>query len=297
MKGLIVTNGYFSNEATRNQNSRLVEEFNKLSVTVDVIKSNDILTKLGDTSPIVYNNNGIILPLEKYDFVIYLNKDRYQAQMLEDAGYVLFNNAKAIVNCDDKMLTYQMLSNVVSVPKTISSPIMYSPEGDDKFLSMVERELGYPMIIKTVYGSMGKGVQKVDNFNKLKEVFTSLRMQPHIYQQVVGTTGEDLRITVIGGKAISCMKRKNDKDFRSNVELGGIGVNFTPTKNQIKLAEISAKTLNLDYAGVDILSDGFTDYVCEVNSNAFFKGTESATGVNVAGKYALHIINKLKNLG
>lgn len=297
MKGLIVTNGYFSNEATRNQNSRLVEEFNKLSVTVDVIKSNNILTKLGDTSPIVYNNNGIILPLEKYDFVIYLNKDRYQAQMLEDAGYVLFNNAKAIVNCDDKMLTYQMLSNVVSVPKTISSPIMYSPNDDDKFLSMVERELGYPMIIKTVYGSMGKGVQKVDNFNKLKEVFASLRMQPHIYQQVVGTTGEDLRITVIGGKAISCMKRKNDKDFRSNVELGGIGVNFTPTKNQIKLAEIAAKTLNLDYAGVDILSDGFTDYVCEVNSNAFFKGTESATGVNVAGKYALHIINKLKNLG
>lgn len=297
MKGLIVTNGYFSNEATRNQNSRLVEEFNKLSVTVDVIKSNDILTKLGDTSPIVYNNNGIILPLEKYDFVIYLNKDRYQAQMLEDAGYVLFNNAKAIVNCDDKMLTYQTLSNVVSVPKTISSPIMYSPNDDDKFLSMVESELGFPMIIKTVYGSMGKGVQKVDNFNNLKKVFTSLRMQPHIYQQVVGTTGEDLRITVIGGKAISCMKRKNDKDFRSNVELGGIGVNFTPTINQIKLAEISAKTLNLDYAGVDILSDGFTDYVCEVNSNAFFKGTESATGVNVAGKYALHIINKLKNLG
>ena len=90
------------------------------------------------------------------------------------------------------------------------------------------------------------------------------------------------------------MKRKNLNDFRSNVELGGVGVKHEPTKEQIALAENCAKILNLDYAGVDILSDGINDYVCEVNSNAFFKGSESATGVNIAKLYAMHVISKLK---
>lgn len=294
MKGLLVTNGYFSNEATCNQSSRLIEEFSKLFVEVDLLKSNDILTKIGDTSAIFYNKDGKLLPLPKYDFIIYLNKDRYQAELLESAGYKLFNPVDAIVNCDDKMLTYQKLVGKVSIPKTISSPIMYAPNQDDNFLKMVEKELSYPIIVKTVYGSMGRGVQKVDNFDGLKKAFTELRMYPHVYQQSVGTVGEDLRITVIGGKAVSCMKRKNVNDFRSNVELGGVGLNHVPTKNQIDLAEKSAKILNLDYAGVDILSNGVDDYVCEVNSNAFFKGSESATGVNIAKLYAMHIINKLK---
>ena len=294
MKGLLVTNGYFSNEATCNQSSRLIEEFSKLFVEVDLLKSNDILTKIGDTSTVFFSKDGKILPLPKYDFIIYLNKDRYQAEMLENAGYRLFNSVDAIVNCDDKMLTYQKLVGKVNIPKTISSPLMYAPNQDDNFLSMVEKELSYPIIVKTVYGSMGKGVQRVEDFNGLKTVFNALRMYPHVYQQSVGTVGEDLRITVIGGKAVSCMKRKNLNDFRSNVELGGVGVKHEPTKEQIALAENCAKILNLDYAGVDILSDGINDYVCEVNSNAFFKGSESATGANIAKLYAMHVISKLK---
>ena len=67
MKGLLVTNGYFSNEATCNQSSRLIEEFSKLFVEVDLLKSNDILTKIGDTSTVFFSNDGKILPLPKYD--------------------------------------------------------------------------------------------------------------------------------------------------------------------------------------------------------------------------------------
>jgi glutathione synthase/RimK-type ligase-like ATP-grasp enzyme len=37
-----------------------------------------------------------------------------------------------------------------------------------------------------------------------------------------------------------------------------------------------------------------TPILCEVNSNAFFKGFEKVTGINVAKKYAEFIIKDLK---
>ena len=41
-------------------------------------------------------------------------------------------------------------------------------------------------------------------------------------------------------------------------------------------------------------SDG-SPTVCEVNSNAFFKGFENVTKINVAKKYAEFILNDIKN--
>lgn len=295
MKGAIITNGYFFNAATINQTERLCEEFSKLLVEVSVYKANRILTTIGGNGGVkLVLDDGKITDFPKFDFIIYLNKDRYLAEALERAGYKLFNSCEAIVNCDDKMLTYLALGKEVNVPKTISSPIMYSPNDDEVFLKTVEAELGYPIIVKNVYGSMGRGIFKVENYFELKRAFDELKMLPHVYQQSVGKVGEDIRVMVIGGKAVSAMKRINKNDFRSNVELGGIGEKTILNKNQKTLAETAVKMLKLDYAGVDILSDGVTNYVCEVNSNAFFKGTEAVTGVNIARIYAEYIISMIK---
>ena len=121
-----------------------------------------------------------------------------------------------------------------------------------------------------------------------------MRLYPHLYQQFIGKGGEDYRVIVIGGKAVAAMKRKNDCDFRSNIEQGGVGINAEITSGLRFVAERAANALGLDYAGVDILSDGEELYLCEVNSNAFFSGIERATGINVAALYAEHIV---KNIG
>ena len=94
---------------------------------------------------------------------------------------------------------------------------------------------------------------------------------------------------VIGGKAVVGMLRKSKGDFRSNIELGGVGEKIQLPKAVIDLAEKVAKLLDLDYCGVDVLigEDGY--YICEVNSNAFFGGIENVTGVNVARAYAKYV--------
>ena len=97
---------------------------------------------------------------------------------------------------------------------------------------------------------------------------------------------------VIGGKSVAAMERvAQEGEFRSNVELGGKGRVITLSETYAETAEKAAQVLGLDYCGVDILETE-NGLICEVNSNAFFEGIESVTGVNVARAYAKHILGK-----
>ena len=89
------------------------------------------------------------------------------------------------------------------------------------------------------------------------------------------------------------MQRKSETDFRSNVELGGEGKIVDVPKEFIEVAENTAKVLNLDYCGIDLLyGKDCEPIVCEVNSNAFFGGIERVTGKNVAKAYAEYLLSK-----
>ena len=92
------------------------------------------------------------------------------------------------------------------------------------------------------------------------------------------------------------MCRQNTKDFRSNIEIGGIGKKAELKQNYIDICEKVAQILNLDYCGIDLLIDkNNTPLVCEVNSNAFFGMFEKITDINVAKIYAEYILASVKN--
>ena len=124
----------------------------------------------------------------------------------------------------------------------------------------------------------------------LRQLAGEWKLVPHLYQKRVGKRGEDLRVLVVGGKAVACMRRKNEADFRSNVELGGRGEPASPPASFLRAAERCAAVLGLDYCGVDVLDEKGEPYICEVNSNALFNEAERVTGVNVAGAYAEHML-------
>lgn len=289
MKGLVVINGYPRNEKFVRQGERIANALRAFGVETDVVKNGDIFA-------VIQTDGSSKLNVKDYDFAVYLDKDKYLGRALESEGVRLFNPMRAIELCDDKTLTAFALKDAgVRLAETIPAPLCYTPNAKVNvgFLKNVEKTLGFPMVIKSNYGSFGDGVQLVHGSAELVEIAQKLLYVPHAYQRFVSeSAGRDVRVVVIGGKAVAGMERIAKKgEFRSNIELGGEGKAIELTDECKRVAETVAKALQLAYCGVDLLQgkDGWV--VCEVNSNAFFEGLEKATGVDIAKEYAKHILS------
>lgn len=154
------------------------------------------------------------------------------------------------------------------------------------------------MVVKKSYGSFGAGVRLVHGIPELVKTAQEFLYEPHFYQRYIAqSAGKDIRVIVVGGKAVAAMERvAQTGEFRSNVELGGKGrlIDTALFENYAPTAELAAKWLGLDYCGVDLLETDEGAIVCEVNSNAFFEGIEGVTGINVAREYAKHILRTIR---
>ncbi|MDD3831349.1 MAG: RimK family alpha-L-glutamate ligase [Clostridia bacterium] len=287
-KALIIINAFACGEGQTNKISRLTEEFGVLGVTMDVRSNVDT---------VCISNNEIVTNFRGYDFVIYLDKDKHIAEMIERAGYTVFNSSQSLILSDDKMCTYITLANNgINIPKTIISPLNYSVEYDcQPFLDYVCSQLSFPIIVKQCFGSLGAQVWLINDRQQLESKYHLLRGLPHIYQQFISTSkGRDTRVILVNKKVVAYMQRYNANDFRSNIETGGQGSVCELPDSYRAMAEKCATILNMDYCGIDILSgENGRPVLCEVNGNAFFKGIESVTGINVASIYARHIYDTI----
>jgi RimK family alpha-L-glutamate ligase len=286
-KALILINAYMQLQSQFSQAERIKAELEKLGVKTDILRNDGFFARIEEGEICV------CLP-EKYDFCVYLDKDKYTLQMLEKSGVKLFNSYQAIEDCDDKMQTYIALSkHGVKMPKTLSGLLCYEPTEavKEETLARIEQNLAYPVIVKECFGSLGKGVFMARNRAELTCIAERVKCKPHLFQETVQTSiGRDVRVIVVGGKVRCAMLRQSDCDFRSNIELGGKGSIYKLSKEMRETCEKVATLLKLDYCGIDILfGERNEPIVCKVNSNAFFGGIERVTGVNVAKAYAEHI--------
>lgn len=291
MKGLIFINPYLIPKESVYQAERLKDEFTKLGVSVDIISDG--------FSRVSLVGNGAKADLPAPDFAVYLDKDKYLSNVLSKGGLRLFNRHEAVRVCDDKAETYIALCGKgIKFPKTVFGGLCYRADLNikEEWADKIVNTLGYPVIVKESFGSMGKGVYKADNREQLLSVMEKVKLKPHLYQEYISyKKGVDVRVIVIGGRAVAAMERRNSDDFRSNVAQGGEGVKIELTEEFRFVAESCAKILRLDYCGVDLLyGENGEPIVCEVNSNAFIGGIEKATGVNIAKEYAEYIIKTVE---
>ena len=290
MKGLIIMNAYPNGEKFYRQSRRLAEELKRAGAETEI--------RLNGGIEATIRTDGAADCIGGFDFAVYLDKDKYLGRMLELAGLRLFNCADAVEKCDDKMLTYLALVGAgLCVPETIAAPLCYTPAAvaDGAFLARVGERLGFPLVAKKSFGSFGKDVRLLPDMEALKATAQEFLYAPHFYQRyIAASAGRDLRVIVIGGKAVAAMERRAKAgEFRSNIELGGTGRAVALTEEFRAAAEKAAQVLKLDYCGVDLLYGEDGPVLCEVNSNAFFVGLEAATGVNVAKLYAEYIVGTM----
>lgn len=286
MKTLIVENAYIKNKSQISQAERIAEELRLLGEQVSVLK-NFNLARI---------ESGRVVA-EDYDFCIFLDKDRVTARLLESCGLRLFNTSAAVEICDDKMLTGIALTKAgIAVPDCMYAPLCYynDQQPDESFLDEVGKTLGFPLVAKTNFGSLGEGVTLIDSKERLFSYEKANMTVAHFYQKFTGSGGEDIRVIVVGGKYLCAMRRYNKNDFRSNIELGGKGEAYAADDGLRELCEKVSRVLNLDYCGIDVIfgKDG-KPYICEVNSNAFFAAAEKVCGVNVAKAYAQYMVERV----
>ncbi|MBX3694033.1 MAG: RimK family alpha-L-glutamate ligase [Steroidobacteraceae bacterium] len=199
----------------------------------------------------------------------------------ERQGVAMVNGPAAIEAVADKLHTLQMLSHAdIPIPKTILGKFPVD-------VALVERELGFPVVVKILRSTRGQGVllcTSREQFNDLANLLDGAKPgTDFLFQQYIAAShGRDIRVLVIGGRAVAAMERRStDGSFKSNISLGGIGVCHEMPLPLRRLAERVARTLGLDVAGVDVLIDGERYLVCEANSAPGFQGLEQACGVDV----------------
>lgn len=290
MNGLIVVNAYSKSNTELNQANRLKAEFDSLNVNTSIVKTSQLAVEILDDK---FENNFLDI-----DFIVYFDKDKHILEQLKKLKIRVFNNANAIEICDDKLLTHiELANNGIAMPNTIGGVLCYSPNEkySQQILDKVEQKLGLPVVIKECYGSCGKGVYLAKTREELYDIAEKVKLKPHLFQQFIqSSVGQDIRVIVVGGKCIGSMIRKNSTDFRSNIEIGGVGKATTLQNNYIEICQKVAKVLKLDYCGIDLLVDKNNNpLVCEVNSNAFFGMFEQITKINIAKIYAQYILNSL----
>mgnify|MGYP002706366478 FL=1 len=286
----IIINAYYSAPQYIAQSLRLKEEFEKLGATADIVRNDGFFGRIDDDNIKTYFGN--------YSACVFLDKDKYLSEMLEMSGITIFNSHKTIVDCDDKMTTYiRLAGNGVSIPKTLPGLLCYNPYEQirEQTIAIIENQLGYPLVVKECYGSQGSGVYPVFDRGQLYSAMERVKLKPHLIQRMITSSlAKDVRVIVIGGKAVGAMLREGSDGFHSNVGQGGRGSAYSLSASFRDAAEKCAETLGADYCGVDLLfGETGEPIVCEVNSNAFFTEFERCTNINIAKLYAEYILDRV----
>ncbi len=276
---------------------RLVEEFEKRDIKVRVVnpKDVDIFVDRDDRKSILVEG----VPRKLPDFVLPRTGSgttyfiKAIIRHLERLGVTLINGSDAIDNVKDKLYSQQILgSSNLPVPKTmlVKHPIN---------IELVEKNIKYPMIIKTLSGSYGSGVFMVEDKKQFRQIMkmaelTNARYNIIIQECIEDSLGRDLRVLVVNGKVVGCMMRQSvDGDFRANITRGGEAIPYQIDEDIDWISGESARLLDLDIAGVDLLFNGDSYTICEVNSAPGFEGMEKYTKQNIAEKMVDYIIKKV----
>ena len=237
----------------------------------------------------------------KPSFVLFWDKDIQLAKAMELSGLRLFNSAESIALADDKMETALKLAAAgLPIPDTIPAPTCFPGcRRNPASAEQAARILGWPLVIKENKGSFGAQVYLANNKDEAAKILAHIGEHDCLFQRFIKiSSGRDLRVTVVGGKAICAMERQSAsaQEFRSNIGAGGTASAKALTPLEEKLAVDAANALGLDFAGVDILygRDENERYICEVNSNPQLQSTIDTCGINPATNIMWHIRSQIK---
>ena len=279
------------------ETNRLIEEFQKQDIEIQLVDPTtvDIFVNKDNKKSILVNGEPSDLP--QFVFPRTGSGTTYYIKAVirhfERMGVPVINSSDAIDNVKDKLYTHQILAQSnLDIPKTM---LLRHPIDID----FVQKNIGFPVIVKKISGSYGRGVFLCEDKKQLNQLVTMAELTKKSYDIILqefikDTWGKDLRVFVVNDKVVGCMMRQaTDDDFRANITRGGEGFPYEVNEQIEWLSSESSKALGLDIAGVDLLFQNGGYKICEVNSNPGFEGMETFTKKNIAKEIVSFIKLKL----
>lgn len=273
---------------------QLITEFEKNQIKYELLNNQKVYYKLSKEKDLKSNFD---LILERS--LSYL-RGLYSCAILETKGYKVINNFECLTTSGNKLLTTLKL-----IEKKIPTPETYIAFKDQSAINAIEGIIGYPAIIKPIIGSWGRLIAKLDDYNsatanlECREIMGNIYQKIYYLQEYIPNTNSknptDIRVFVIGDKCVAAMGRfRPEKDFRSNLAVGGTAKLIELSPELEKLSIQSSKAINGEIVGVDLMIKKGNLNVIEINGTPQFKGIASATKINIASEIVEYIMNKYK---
>jgi len=259
----------------------LLDAFGAIGASVDPIDLRRVVFDLSDPSPWL-----------RYDLVldrsISLTDSLTAVRILESFGLRCLNPARAIEACSDKLRTTLALPEA-GVPTPRTSVALDA----DAALAAVE-SLGYPAVLKPTIGSWGRLLARVNDRDAAEAVIEhratlgSTAQRVFYAQEHVEKRGGDLRVFVIGARAVAAIRRRSEH-WITNTARGARAEGIPVTPEIGDLSRRAAGACGGDVVAVDLLECPRRGLlVNEVNHSMEFRNSIETTGVDIPRLIAEH---------
>ncbi len=258
-----------------------------------------ILSSFTKFKELTYKKSSIFYkgtPLEQHDFIFIglTGKSRDLAPIVID--YIKRYNIPFICyghKTADHAKTFEIYKltsdNIPIIPSLISS--------DQNAIADFIIQYTQLFITKPINGKKGREILQHSSLESIMDAIQKSEI-PLIIQPMIPNDG-DYRVWILKGKVIGVIKRSpnTEGEFRSNISLGGSAQLAELPDDVLDMAIKSAKILDLDMAGVDIIQDINTKkyYIMEVNAAPQFNGFMATTGINLFEIITKHIIQEIES--
>lgn len=205
-------------------------------------------------------------------------------------GIPTVNPPTATTLCDDKVLCSMAIEAAgLLTPRTL---VAFSI---DSAIEACEK-LGFPAVLKPVTGSWGRLLAKVNGPEQArvvlqqKEELGSYHHGIFYVQEFVEKPGRDIRVYVIGDKAIAASYRTSEH-WITNAARGAVSLKCEITPEIEEVALKAKDAVGAILAGIDLMEtpDGYS--VIEVNTGAEFKGLMSTTDIDIPAEIIAEVMN------
>ena len=263
---------------------RLVEAAKLRGHSVRVMGPTDVEVHLdGHSTRLVYQGKRIRLP----DVVIpriAASVASYGLPVLEQFalhGSLVMNTARAIGQSRNPARCLQLLAaHGLDIPRTVMARRI------DDLKALVKGLGGLPVLVKLIQGSERRGMMVCESEQSLEASLEAVLGLGHniVLQQYVRRASRDVRVFVLGGRAIAavCRTARAGRLARSLSHHGKLEA--IDMSDEVRaVAERAALLCELEVCAVDLLELKRGTKVFEVNASPALPDMEAATGVDLAG--------------